>query len=218
MGEVLATVCGIASLELDDGLAFDTVSATASPIREGHVYASTRIWLAADLASARVVIGVDVNIGDPIWPPPQRIVLPGLLDRRVELLGYPLSMVHAEKIVTMLERGLVNTRWRDFADVYALSDRHSVAAVELRASLERVAGHRGVELAPLAEALHEFPATAQAKWKTWHRKQQTAFPVPEDFGDTLTAVTHFADPVLRGQVTVGSWSPTVREWAAVQEN
>lgn len=32
--------------------------------------------------------------------------------------GYPLAMVHAEKIVTALVRGTANTRWRDFADLY----------------------------------------------------------------------------------------------------
>ncbi|TDO40131.1 hypothetical protein C8E87_3840 [Paractinoplanes brasiliensis] len=29
--------------------------------------------------------------------------------------GYPLPMVYAEKIVTMLERGTANTRWRDYS-------------------------------------------------------------------------------------------------------
>lgn len=42
------------------------------------------------------------------------------------VLGYPLSLVHAEKIVTALSRGAKSTRWRDFADICQLARRHSV--------------------------------------------------------------------------------------------
>jgi hypothetical protein len=35
----------------------------------------------------------------------------------IELRGYPIHMVHAEKIVTAIQRGTANTRWRDFGDV-----------------------------------------------------------------------------------------------------
>jgi hypothetical protein len=57
--------------------------------------------------------------------------------------------VLAEKIVTALARGNVNTRWRDFFDLYILVRRHAVDARTLRESLQRVAaahakGPRGV--------------------------------------------------------------------------
>lgn len=45
------------------------------------------------------------------------------------LSGYPLPMVYAEKLVTALQRGTVNTRWRDFADVWTLSGAHPPTAV-----------------------------------------------------------------------------------------
>lgn len=54
----------------------------------------------------------------------------------VTLLGYPLAMMLAEKIVTALDRGGRNTRWRDFADVYTLTRLHSVEAGTLRNSRE----------------------------------------------------------------------------------
>jgi hypothetical protein len=39
-------------------------------------------------------------------------------------------MVHAEKLVTAIDRGTTNTRWRDFADEYLLSGRHIADAAE----------------------------------------------------------------------------------------
>jgi hypothetical protein len=212
MAELLAMVRDIAGLWQEDGLRFDVGSAEASAIREDHAYRGTRVRLAGRLASAKVMIGVDINVGDPIWPPPRPLVIPGLLNREITLVGYPLSMVHAEKIVTMLDRGLVNTRWRDFADVFALSQRHSIRADELRASFDEVGGHRDVKLVSLTQALEDFPRSAQPAWRTWRRRQQMADVVPDDFADVLDAVARFADPVLTGEVAIGVWSPTERVW------
>ncbi|MBS2967058.1 nucleotidyl transferase AbiEii/AbiGii toxin family protein, partial [Actinocrinis puniceicyclus] len=58
----------------------------------------------ATLSAARLTFHVDINIGDPVSPAPQRIVLPKILGGTMELTGYPLTMVLAEKIVTMMQR------------------------------------------------------------------------------------------------------------------
>ncbi|MGH3736002.1 MAG: nucleotidyl transferase AbiEii/AbiGii toxin family protein [Micromonosporaceae bacterium] len=209
--DVLAMICDIAARHADDGLVYDTAAATVSTIRDQDTYSGTRVRLEVALATAQIVINVDVNIGDPIWPAPQRIVMPGLLDRDLTLTGYPLSMVYAEKLVTMLERGLVNTRWRDFADVYTLSGRHPVGTEDLHASAVRVADHREVALTPLAGVLQGFAAIGQLRWAAWRRKQ-AADQVPEAFADTLFAVTAFADPVFTGLTPGGAWDPGVRRW------
>src|SRR3954451_10415678 len=94
-----------------------------------------RVRLIASLGKARLTIGIDVNFGDPIWPAPAEIELPRLIGQQpVRLLGYPLPMVVAEKIVTALQRGEANTRWRDFADVLTISRAHDLSAGELRAA------------------------------------------------------------------------------------
>jgi hypothetical protein len=69
------------------------------------------------LSVARLTFHVDVNVGDPIWPAPQLVTLPRLLEGHITLAGYPLSMVFAERVLTAVQRGPANTRWRDFADV-----------------------------------------------------------------------------------------------------
>lgn len=54
---------------------------------------------------------VDVNMGDPIWPSPTIVAIPRLRGGDpIELPGYPMHMVHAEKIVTAIQRGTANTR------------------------------------------------------------------------------------------------------------
>lgn len=111
-------VTAIAAQHYGDGIDFDTTSVIAEQIRDEDQYAGIRVRLTARLATAVIRFHVDVNIGDPIRPGPTDLRLPRLLGGEIVLRGYPLEMVLAEKVVTALERTTVNTRWRDFADIY----------------------------------------------------------------------------------------------------
>jgi len=150
---IRATACEIATIALEDGVIFDVEMARAEEIRDEEIYAGVRVTMQARLASARHHFHVDMNVGDPISPVPKDMRLPRLLGGEIVLLGYPLAMVHAEKIVTAIARGTVNTRWRDFADVYMLSRRHVIDGTELARSTCRVAEHRQVQLLSLVEVL-----------------------------------------------------------------
>lgn len=118
--ESAATMREIAAVSIDDGLHFDADSVTARTIRDDDEYGSVRVVMTGSLATARLSVHIDISAGDPVVPPPGSIDQPRLLGGTITLLGYPLVMVHAEKIVTAMQRGTVNTRWRDFADIYTL--------------------------------------------------------------------------------------------------
>jgi hypothetical protein len=96
--------------------------------------------MTAQLATARPHFHVDTNVGDPISPAPKHVHLPRLLGGEIVLRGYPVVMVHAEKIVTAIARGTVNTRWRDFGDIYMLARHHVIDGSELARAIRQVAG------------------------------------------------------------------------------
>lgn len=212
--EVAERVRLISALEVADGLVFDSASVAATTIRDEDEYAGVRIKLTAALGTARLSVGVDVNFGDPIWPAPRLIDVPRIVPLGlppVTLLGYPLTMVLAEKVVTAIDRGIVNTRWRDFADLYALTRLQPVDSDEFRASLETVAGYRKVLLTTLLPALAPMGEEAQQKWRAWRTRSHREDDLPEGFSDVLAAVAAFADPVLSATAT-GRWNPVVRSW------
>ena len=196
----------------DDGVEFDPDSASAETIREEHEYAGVRVSADARLASARSRFHVDVNVGDPIWPEPAIVSLPRLRGGPpIELAGYPLHLVHAEKIVTAVQRGTANTRWRDFADVWTLSNRHAVNGSDIQGAVERVARYRQAQLSPLSVVLDGYAEIGQPKWAAWRRRNEYRH-LPETFAEVLSAVIAFADPVLVREVDKQSWAPTVRQW------
>jgi Nucleotidyl transferase AbiEii toxin, Type IV TA system len=170
------------------------------------------VSLTARLATAVIRFHVDVNVGDPISPEPEYVQLPRLLGGEITLRGYPLPMVLAEKIVTAIERGTVNTRWRDFADIYLLTGIHAVSADVARKSIRTVAGHRNVTLRPLYVAQVGYADLGQAKWAAWRRKQKLDKVLPEQFRDVLAAVWAFTDPLLEPDAANATWHRLARQW------
>ena len=209
---VLALVRDIAAVHKDDGLVYDAGSATAEVIRDEEEYSGVRVRLIGHLSRARIAFHVDVNVGDPIVPPPGQVEVPRLLGGAITVRGYPLSMVFAEKIVTAVQRGTVNTRWRDYADIALLSAAHDVDGDELAASIDVVATHRNATLTPLDEALAGYAEIAQNKWSAWVRKQRLTDRLDQDFASVLQDVFTFAGPAVSGAIKGLTWVHRVGRW------
>jgi predicted nucleotidyltransferase component of viral defense system len=170
----------VATTEAEDGVEFVLDALHTDAIRDDDAYPGVRVTLDARLASARIRFSVDLNVGDPVVPAPVSTTFPALLaDDPIPLLAYPIAMVVAEKLVTALQRGAANTRWRDFADLFLLVDK--VGHVEVVEALRAVAEYRGVALRAIGEALEEMPRVAQARWTVWLKRQGSKLAVPDDF-------------------------------------
>ena len=211
---VLAAVNEIASIDIDEGVTFDLTTAKATPIRDEDIYPGVRVTISTHLWTARTQFHIDVNVGDPIHPAPSVIEVPRLLGGQLTVLGYPLGMVFAEKIVTAIARGTQSTRWRDFADIYLLARRHQIDGGQLTRSIREVAAHRGTELAPLSEVLDDYGRIGQGQWSAWLRRQQMVGRLPVQFDDVVAAVMIFADPAITGTSAGHQWLPRASEWTA----
>lgn len=197
LAEIRGMVNEIVSLERDDGLEVDANATTVESIRDDDHYGGARVVIHGTLATAVIQFHVDVNIGDPLWPPPEEVEIPRILGGPpVRLRGYSVELIIAEKIVTALQRGTANTRWRDFVDIVQLAGQpfDVDAAVE---SIRRVAAFRGVSVQPLLDVLAGYPDIAQAKWAAWRRKQYLTDTTPSSFADLLDQLIDLADPLLQ---------------------
>jgi len=202
----------IAAIDVADGLVLDGNSIASQGIRDEDEYSGIRVKLTYTLARMLIRIGVDVNVGDPVFPEPQVIEVPGLLSEGITLRGYPLPAVIAEKSVTGMQRGIANTRWRDWADIWNLSHRHEFNAVELDSAIRSVAQHRHATVTRLSALLPNYPTIAQSRWAAWRRRPDVISGLPEDFTTILDDVAAFIDPVTEGHVLRATWSPVDREW------
>ena len=116
---LLAVIREVAGIPVDDGMASDTSRARAMTIREHAAYPGTRIVIPAALGTARLQLRLDVNFGSTLVGP-QKIHYPTLLlDEPIDLLGYPVEAVIAEKVETMISAEMLTpasattlTYWR----------------------------------------------------------------------------------------------------------
>lgn len=118
--EILSSIC---SVELQDGFSFSFEKIES--IREKDSYPGLRAYLQASFAPMIVSFYVDITTGDTITPKPVFQLFWSMFDDGdYELLSYNLETLLAEKLDTILSRGVLNTRSRDFYDIDLLWNRY----------------------------------------------------------------------------------------------
>ena len=164
---IVALVSDIARLPLDDGVRYQTATATSRIIRDQAIYSGIRIAMDSAIATAVVKFRLDVNFGDPITPLPSRVTLPALRPgmEPVRVLGYPVETVLAEKIATAIALGPADTRVRDYADIYTLTARQPLAHRTVRQALLATAAYKTrsqFSAASRALSLHHLAVRARS--------------------------------------------------------
>ena len=213
--ETIRRIATIAVTEIDDGVAFDPVSLKTAPIREEDEYHGLRLSMAASIARAQLKLQLDVSFGDPVTPGPRTIDYPQQLTAEsFQLLGYPLVTVIAEKLTTAVSLGDLNTRDRDYADLYRLVTLNNLDGGELTAALAATAKHRGIALRPLSASVTDLGERRQTSYAAWRRRQgPAAGGYPERFTDVVRQVTAFGDPLLTDQATARTWGAAAGAWS-----
>jgi hypothetical protein len=106
----------------DDGIHFDPASVVAERITEDAEYEGIRVRFRASLAKARITMQVDVAFGDTIVPGPVELEYPTILDLPAPVLpSYPKESVVAEKLEAITVLGMLNSRLKDYFDLWLLS-------------------------------------------------------------------------------------------------
>ena len=180
-----------------DGMRFDSDSVITERIKEDADYAGVRAQFIGYLGNARVTMQVDVGFGDVVTPAPQDIEYPVLLDQPVpRLRGYPLETAMAEKLQAMVYLGELNSRMKDFYDVWFLCQHVALAPEHLCAAIRATFAQRKTALT--AEPICFTPAFAEAKqvqWRAFLRKLRMD-DVPDNFGEIIREISSVLEPIL----------------------
>ena len=121
--EILLDICAI---QMDDGVTLALESII--PIREDDEYGGFRAAITARFESINTPLKIDITTGDVITPNPIRYTFRSIFsDLRIEIWAYNLETILAEKVETILRRSVLNTRPRDFYDVYIILKSKSQA-------------------------------------------------------------------------------------------
>ena len=159
-----------------DGLAFQPESVHGARIKEEEKYEGVRLHMIALLGNARIPMQIDVGFGDRIVPGPEEIDFPTLLDfPSPHPKSYPRETVVAEKFEAMVKLGMLNSRMKDFFDLWTLSREFSFDAQTLSKAIKTTFETRSTPIptvAPMA-LTSEFCDDQQknTQWKAFLRSR-----------------------------------------------
>jgi hypothetical protein len=186
----------VAAVAVDDGVVFDVAAMTVQEIRETAEYPGLRVGVKASIGQHSVTVAWDISSGDPIVPLPTLVKVPRVLGEPIVMLGYAPETIVAEKGVTILERGITSTRWRDYVDIVRLAEEHGLDQDLLLDAAQAVARYRQVALGPIAAVVVGYGALGQAKWAAWRRKESLEDISEAKLDDQMAEVAAVLDPVF----------------------
>lgn len=190
-----AVIEEIISVPVDDNIRFELND--FGTIMDDAEYSGVRISLNAFLDATRIPLKIDISTGDAITPAAVNYQYKLMFEERyITLWAYNLETVLAEKIETVLSRSVLNTRLRDFYDLYVLQDTGlEIDKATLAAALTATARKRGSEqvLVLYERTLDEIRISPlmREQWKRYQEKNNYAAGIVWD--DVISDIRALCD-------------------------
>ncbi len=202
-----------------DGMTFVSQSVRGDIIQEFAPYQGIQINFLGLLGKARVHMQLDIGFADEITPAVVDLTYPVLLDAEAPLLkGYPPETLIAEKLHGIVFLGEINSRMKDFYDIWLLSHQYEFDGEQLSLAVQKTFARRET---PIPKKIpvgltRTFAQEKQGMWEaflgTFRRDE---YVLPDDFSEVIEQIKVFALPILENAGTKrfsqSDWSPE-RGW------
>lgn len=189
----------IIAIDADDSITFEI--SDISPIRDEDAYGGFSILLTGHLENVRQSFHVDVATGDPITPKDIEYSYQSLISHEtIAFRAYNLETVVAEKLQTILFRGLLNSRCKDYYDIYIIHQLQwrKISIPDLRKSFETTCQYRKTpfEKEKSLLILEEISKSDifQTRWKNYAKKSSFAKGI--SFEATIEACKEILDCIF----------------------
>ena len=194
--DALRVVNQVKDIDLDDGVSFEVKD--VSNIMDEMEYPGIRVTMNATVGRLITPLKIDISTGDVITPRAIEFNYDLLLeDRSIRLWSYNLETILAEKLQTVLARGILNTRMRDFYDIRMLLDPYEdkVNKAVLKDAFAATCKKRGTD--HLQEQAEEIIKTIEADeqlqvlWRAYQKKY--AYAAEIDYASVISGVRKLMD-------------------------
>ena len=194
--DALQVVNQVKDIDLDDGVSFEVKD--VSNIMDEMEYPGIRVTMNANVGRLITPLKIDISTGDVITPRAIEFNYDLLLeDRSISLWSYNLETILAEKLQTVLARGILNTRMRDFYDIRMLLDTYEdkVNKAVLKDAFAATCKKRGTDhLQEQAEEIIkiiEADEQLQVLWRAYQKKYSYAAEI--DYASVISGVRKLMD-------------------------
>lgn len=211
--EMKAIFQKIFSQDVDDALVFDIDAITVENITELKEYHGLHVSFVGYLDRTKIPIGIDIGFGDVIYPDAVKMDFPVILDMEAPRVNaYSLETLIAEKLEAIIHNGYLNSRYKDFYDIYVLSTNYEFSYEGLRNAVIQTFENRKTQMTMDAAAFSEEflnDPMHQTRWKSFLKKKKALIQI--SLSDAMDWIKAFVCPLLEGMEKT-KWNPKKGIW------
>lgn len=211
--EMKAIFQKIFSQDVDDALVFDIDTITVEDITEFKEYHGLHVSFVGYLDRTKIPIGIDIGFGDVIYPDAVKMDFPVILDMEAPRVNaYSLETLIAEKLEAIIHNGYLNSRYKDFYDIYVLSTNYEFSYEGLRNAVIQTFENRKTQMTMAVAAFSEEflnDPMHQTRWKSFLKKKKALIQI--SMSDAMDWIKAFVCPLLEGMEKT-KWNPKKGIW------
>ena len=195
----------IINIQLSDGIIFLSETIKVEKIKKEQTYEGVKVTLKAELDKAKKILQMDIGFGDKVIPAPIKVNFPVLLDNPVpNIRVYSKEAAIAEKFEAMVNRGIANSRMKDFYDILFMASTQTFKSKSLHKAIYTTFKHRNTPLEQRKSIFtEEFKKhiEKQTLWTLFLQRNKLSSFIFVDFTDVVNQIESFLEPVCPEEIT-----------------
>lgn len=217
INEMKSVFENIFSIQADDALRYDLQSLEVVSITDFKEYHGVKVTIFAYLDKTRILVSVDIGFGDVVYPERVQIEFPTLLEMETSrIYAYSIVSAIAEKFEAFVNLGLVNSRYKDFYDIYSLAVKYDFDGYLLQHAIIETFKNRATGFDDIVAFEDDFAADLirQSRWKAFVRRKKIIFNI--ELQEAINVIMDMLVPVVnaieKGEDYYGVWMKADLSW------
>ncbi len=165
----------ILNIDVNDGVKFEIRNSL--PIKEDDDYGGLKYNLLAIFDNLRVNLSIDIATGDLITPREIEYDYKMMFDdKKLKIMTYNIESIIAEKFQTVISRGILNSRMKDYYDLYYLITYKEFSKENLKNAIIKTFNKRDTDINTIDKVIDEIEKSEFVKdlWINYSEKHQYA--------------------------------------------
>ena len=199
----------------EDVIIFDLQYVSVEETQIDSDYQGIRVKVTALLERSRIPIQIDIGFSDELASKAETIEYPNILSdlKTTRMRGYPKEAVVAEKFHAMVRHAELNSRMKDYYDLWLISETFEFKGVSVQTAIESTFRKRNTEIPserPLSLS-DEFAQTSQSLWTNFLNKMELENNQVTDFQDVIEKIWAFLQHPIQASIhktkSTHNWIP-----------
>ena len=177
----------ILSIDVEDNVSFEIKN--SEPIREEDDYGGLRYNIIAKYEHLIVNLSIDIATGDAITPSEIEYDYKMMFeDRSLKIMTYNIESIIAEKFQTVIARGILNSRMKDYYDLYYLITYKDFSKENLKIAITKTFEKRETSIDDIDKVIEEIKNADFLRdlWRNYSTHYQYANDI--EFDQVINAI------------------------------